>query len=326
MSKSNQTYRSLLDKSISSMLSAIEIYNKPDFKYREETFSILAVNSWELLFKARLLKNSKYKMNSIYKLEPKLKKDGTPSKILRTKLNRSGNPLTIGLPATILRLSRTGDALPSNLKKSIRSLIELRDNAIHFHNTKDISKEIQELGFASVKNYMNLVKDWEVEIDLSQYNFYLMPLAYVDSKIDTDGILTEEVNNYLNFLKKRVAETDSSDLDYDIAIGIDITFKKSATLEGIGMRYDQDGVPITLTEEDITQKFPLTYDELRKKAATRYNDFKSNPAFHKHMKRIKEMDKLCHNRKLDPSNPNSTSKTFYSTNVWQELDKHYSKY
>ena len=32
--KKNPTYESLIDKSIGSMLSAIEIYNKPDFKYR----------------------------------------------------------------------------------------------------------------------------------------------------------------------------------------------------------------------------------------------------------------------------------------------------
>ena len=43
--KVNKTYRSLLDKSIGSMLSAIEIYNKPAFHNREEVFAILAVNS-----------------------------------------------------------------------------------------------------------------------------------------------------------------------------------------------------------------------------------------------------------------------------------------
>ena len=37
--KKNPIYESLIDKSIGSMLSAIEIYNKPDFKYREETFA-----------------------------------------------------------------------------------------------------------------------------------------------------------------------------------------------------------------------------------------------------------------------------------------------
>ena len=37
--------RLLLDKSISAIVSAIEIYNKPDFKYREETFSVLCINA-----------------------------------------------------------------------------------------------------------------------------------------------------------------------------------------------------------------------------------------------------------------------------------------
>ena len=37
------------------MISAIEIYNKPSFAYREEAFTILALNAWELLIKAKLL-------------------------------------------------------------------------------------------------------------------------------------------------------------------------------------------------------------------------------------------------------------------------------
>ena len=40
----------MLDKSIVAMLAAIEVYNKPTFSFREESFSILAVNAWELLF------------------------------------------------------------------------------------------------------------------------------------------------------------------------------------------------------------------------------------------------------------------------------------
>jgi hypothetical protein len=35
------------------MISVIAIYNKPDFKYRDETFAILATNAWGLLLKAR---------------------------------------------------------------------------------------------------------------------------------------------------------------------------------------------------------------------------------------------------------------------------------
>ena len=72
-------YKGLIDKSIGSMLSAIEIYNKPDFKYREETFAILVINSWEILFKARLLKLNAYKLNTIYCYKPYISMMGVKS-------------------------------------------------------------------------------------------------------------------------------------------------------------------------------------------------------------------------------------------------------
>jgi Domain of unknown function (DUF3644) len=43
----------LAEKSMAADLAAIEIYNKPNFVYREESFSIL-INAWELLLKAKL--------------------------------------------------------------------------------------------------------------------------------------------------------------------------------------------------------------------------------------------------------------------------------
>lgn len=74
-------YQRLLEKSVHSALSAIEIYNKPDFKYREESFSILMVNTWELLLKARILQRNKNKLESIYIVDPnQTRKDGTSYK------------------------------------------------------------------------------------------------------------------------------------------------------------------------------------------------------------------------------------------------------
>jgi hypothetical protein len=323
--KINKTYQSLLDKSISSMLSAIEIYNKPDFKYREETFSILAINSWELLFKARLLKLNNYRMSSIYQMEFKKKKNGEKSKLLKPKLNRAGNQKTISLADSIIRLKQKKEQISHNLIKSLFSLIELRDNSIHFHNSKPIAKEIQELGFACVKNYMQLVQKWDTRLDLSKYNFYLMPLAYISSNINSEAILTEEVKNYLNFLKKKVNETDNQDNDFSVAIGIDINFRKSSTINGISMRYDANGVPIKLTEEDITKRFPLQYKELTETARKRYSNFIQNKRFYFVLDEIKVSNKLCHTRKLDPSNSKSQVKTFYSSNIWQVLDIHYKR-
>lgn len=308
------------------MLSAIEIYNKPNFSYREETFAILATNSLELLFKAQLLKKCAYQLRSLYILEPAMKKDGKPHKS-RTipKLNRSKNPTTIGLYEVIKRLEQKGMKLTQNHLSSIETLVELRDNSIHFHNEKDISKEMQEIGLATIKNYINLIKRWDIEIDLSSYNFYLMPLAYVDAKVLSQGVITEEVSNYLDFVKSKIQDQEVKDQDFDIAISIEVSFSKTNSFDGLDFKYGENGLEVNLSEENIRKRFPLTYDQVIKEARERYSDFKQNKEFNAIMKRIKQNKKLYHERRLDLDNPKSPKKPYYSSNIWNVLNNHYSE-
>ncbi|MBK8623997.1 MAG: DUF3644 domain-containing protein [Saprospiraceae bacterium] len=308
------------------MLSAIEIYNKPNFSYREETYAILAINSFELLLKAQLLKISGYKMEALYVMEPVITKSGLAHRTKRKpKLNRAKNPQTLGLIETIKHLEASGYKLTSNMSMNLLALLELRDSAIHFHNDKVLTKEIQELGFANIKNYINIIKIWDIPIDLSLYNFYLMPLAYVDSKVQVDALLTDEMRNYLNYVKAKLAQNDDTDEIFDIAISIDINFKKSNSFESIGMFYDPDGLPITLSEEDIRSRFSLTYSEVCDIAKSRYSNFVQNMEFNTTMREIKYNTKLYHERKLDIDNPKSSKKPYFSTNIWQVLDAKYKQ-
>ena len=50
----------LLQNAEAALISSIEIYNKPVFAYREETFAIPALNAWELLVKSKLLLQNRY--------------------------------------------------------------------------------------------------------------------------------------------------------------------------------------------------------------------------------------------------------------------------
>jgi hypothetical protein len=78
-------YENLVENSLQAALSSIEIYNKPDFKYREQVFVILNVNAWELLLKAKILKDSNDDLTSLY----------IPSPLGGYKTNRTNNPMTI---------------------------------------------------------------------------------------------------------------------------------------------------------------------------------------------------------------------------------------
>jgi hypothetical protein len=52
----------------------------------------LALNAWELLFKANLLALNGNKPRCLWALENKQTKKGTPAKKQTVKLNRSGTP------------------------------------------------------------------------------------------------------------------------------------------------------------------------------------------------------------------------------------------
>jgi len=53
------SYRKLLGNAKAAMMAAIEIYNKPAFRYPDECVVILLLNAWELILKAALSKNGK---------------------------------------------------------------------------------------------------------------------------------------------------------------------------------------------------------------------------------------------------------------------------
>lgn len=322
--KVNKTYRSLLDKSIGSMLSAIEIYNKPNFQYREETFAILSINAWELLLKAYYLRMSKYKLKALYEMQPAQNKNGTKSKRkMVVALNRCGNPKTLSLSEIMSRLKEQGK-LRNNLLNNIEALIELRDNAIHFINTTPITKQVQELGFACIKNYISIIKEWRLEIDLSEYNFYLMPLAYIDERKVVDGALTAETENYIRLIKEKLLAEDKDDGDYDIAISIDVDFKKGNSFDAIGFSYDPNGVKVALTEENLNQRFPWNRKTVVAKCVERYSDFKQNDKMNSIFKTVQSNPKLSYQRRLYPSKP-APMTYFYSNNVLQEFDKYYTR-
>lgn len=267
---------------------------------------------------------NKYNMNSIYFLETVKKKNGEPSNRKKPILNKSQNPTTISISEAIKRIDNI-ERLPKNLVESVEAIIELRDNSVHFINEKTMVKEIQELGFACIKNYMSIIKRWELEINLQDYNFYLMPLAYVDSKIYAESITTSETKNYLDFVKSKLKTKDENDEDFDIAISIEINLKKANSFDALGVSYDQNGVKITMSEEDIKQKYPYTHAKVIENCKLRYENFKADSRFNTLMKQIKLNPKLHYMRKLDPDNKKSQVKPFYNTNIWQFLDGHYNK-
>lgn len=323
----------LARKSIAAAIAAIEVYNKPSCFYREENFAILMINAWELFLKARLLQLNDNKLKCLYVLEPKVNADGQKSKRKYPKTNRSGNKMTIGLnrAAELLKQHATSP-LPGEVVANIVLLEEIRDNAIHFHNHHmGVSARLQEIGTASLKNYVQLATEW-FSIDFSEYNFYLMPLSFQHEAdiVTSFSILPvrQQIANLMEFLSTMQKEhARAEEGDFSVALRMETKFVRAASPDAIKVQITKDGAAakIEISEEDALKKYPLTYEALLGRLKDRYSDFKINGAFHDWMKQFKKQPQYCRTRLLNPMNPNGVRKSFFSESIVVAFDNVYTR-
>ncbi len=325
-------HKSFVDKSIGAALSAIEVYNKPDFKYREETFSILMINSWELLLKAKISKENNGDLKSIYVMINKVGVKGNKLKTLTPDLNRSLNPMTIGLKKCLEICEQEPINLNATVKENIFLLMEIRDTAIHFqHADLYLSKKVFEIGTASLKNYLTLINEW-FKYDLSVYNFFLMPMTFFHEfeaiKSYSINSNKDQIENLLKYISEREQETPSDEnKDFNISLKLETKFVKSTSTESLHVNYstDPEAIKINIQEEDALKNHPYDYDKLTIALKNRYTDFKANKKYHDIRKPLKKIKKYCKTRLLDPHNSKSAKKDWYGTEIFKEFDKHYSK-
>jgi hypothetical protein len=317
----------LLEKSEAALIAAIEVFNKPDFRYREETFALLALNAWELLLKAKLLAEKKNDPRVIYIYEKHEKKTGGKTTKLYVRRNRSGNAQTVGLGRAIAILeNRTTVKLDPAVKTNLDALTEIRDNAAHFMNASpQLAKQILEIGTATIRNYVTAITGW-FSRDLSKYNLYLMPLAFIGGGTQAAVVnLSGTEKNLLNYLVTLSAGTSPAS-EYHVSLVVNLSFKKSpAPGIPVVITDDPSATHVILSEEDIRKQYPWDYAELTNRLKNRYLDFKENQKYHGIRKPLETDLRYVYPRHLDPANPKSGTKRFYRPDVLDVLDAHYTR-
>jgi len=311
--------KALANTAVEASISAIEVYNKPDFRHREETFAILMVNAWELLLKARILKENGNKLQSIWAYEPFQKADGTPGKRQVLRRNRSGNPRTIELPTAIQQVSAYHDGINDACRANLSLLIEIRNNAVHFTNREaGLAQRVQELGTASLRNFMHASIQW-FEIDFSRYNFFLMPIAFYSPtnivKSIEEGKYNKETANLLTYMAEEEAKHPSDTKQpYNVCLQVDFAFVKSKTPEAIPVKLSKevDATKMQLSEEDFKAKYPYSYAEMIEQIRKKKPHIKLNNYFNEKKKSLEKNANLCHSRYLDPDKPQGIRKKYYS--------------
>ena len=316
----------LTDKATQAIVAAIQAYNNPPTVYRAETFSILAVNGWELLVKAKWLKEHGDDIAKLYAMETVKTEDGSRKR--QIKLSRSGNPVTEGLTSLVGKLNGRG-MLSVNGQLNLDALVEIRDSAIHFYDESGrLEIRVHEIATASVLNFASVMKEW-FALDVSEKcRFPVLPLSFVDVA-QSDAIVTNhEVENLLDFLDSLEVRSDKTDSEHSVAVNIEVNLTrkpKSSAVPEVRVTNKPDAIEVRLTEEQILERYPLRYRDLTDMCKEMYSDFKENKRYHDIRNPLKEDARFAHTRWTDPEKPQSGSKTFFSHAIFREFDNHYTK-
>ena len=317
----------LLDRAVLAMAAAVELYNKPGLPYRNESFSILAVNGWELLLKARWLRLHSNKVKSLYVYEHRTDSKGRRSARPSIRLTQSRAPQTHGLLYLAGQLHSAGNLVEAVLR-NLEGMSEIRDCASHFyHEAPNLDARLYEFGAACVKNFANAVQEWFGR-DVTEFGFRLMPLTFLDLPTIVEGsLLNKDERRILAFLDGIDGSNTDPDATYTTSVSVDVRFTRSKSQQAIPVQVTQDpsAIAVTLTEEDIRQRFPWDYKTLTEKCKERYSDFMPNRKYHSIRMALESDKRYGHRRFLDPHNPTGQGKPLYNPSIVAQLDHHYTK-
>ena len=321
-SRSNE----MLERAKSAMVAAVEIYNKPDFPYRAESFAILATNSWELLLKARWLSLHHNKVNSLYIYERRTNRDGKRSKRKYIRTNRTDTPHTYGLDYLAKQLVNLND-LNSKVLDNLEAMIDVRDSVTHFYNPSRVLQiRLYQFSASCVKNFATVIRNWFGH-ELTELDLHLMPLSFMEIPSNVEGfLLNADERNFLSYLDRYSSNDSDPDSPYSVAIDVDIRFTRSNSIEALLARITTNpaATEIRLTEEQIRERYPWSYAILTSECKTRYRDFKVNQNYHKIRRKLEPNSRFAFVRFLDPEITNGTRKVFYNPAIVNELDRHYN--
>lgn len=322
-------FESLKENAENAILAAIEIHNKPLICYRYQIVTILIINSWELILKAYL---SKY--------HPEVKlffKDG------------STKPFNECLNCVVDKLGKNHFLIRENLK----SLYNYRCKCIHLYSD-DLDVLLFSLIQKSILLFNKFLKDFFNDDISLKDNLYILPIGfkkpyspidYLTNKSAIENASTE-IKEFINTISESTKFLSDNNIEETILVPYSVLYKSENRLKNadiIAAINQNKNVNISITEEVlytndpnakkikiqeetlIETKYTETYKSIIEYCKLNIPNFKRNQVFIKIIKELKENNELHYIRKLEPKNPRSLKKDFYSKNIFNEIKLKYQE-
>ena len=281
-----------------ALLAAVEMGNKTVIPFREETFCLQLLNSWEILLKARIVQQNRNRLAAIFR------KDSN-KRFVRDPQTKS--PYTIKF---VEALNRVG--VPNNVKNNLLGVNAMRNDVAHLGTLSvELSTLVLRYGTASIINFGKLYQEWFQE---PVAILYLLPVAFLGK---SDILLASKKGDFrqrqlLNYLSQLVGSTDMRDTSYAVTLQVDVAVNPVAGGGGaIGATNDQNAPQLSLSDDQIITIYPWVYKDLILACKNRYEDFKENQTFRNFVRQVKQNADCAYERKLDPKNAKSQSQWRY---------------
>ena len=280
----------------SALLAAIEIYNKPTVEYREQTFSLLIVNSWEVLLKARLVQQDRNRIRVIYRRE----KGG--NRYLR---NEHGDILSINIEHALGKAN-----LPRDIRGNILGLVAIRNEAAHMGILHTSTRErVLQYGTAAVRNFVMLYEQWfgdRVRVP------YLLPVGLLGSVDATTRSPNQKQRHLLERLDEIAESYSDINTPYSVVMTVDLNLNpKLGGGATIGLTTDPNAITTRVSDDQIAEYYNATYAEIVRQCKSRYPDFKQNTEFHRAMEKVKNDGRCAFHRTLNPGDPSAQGRYLY---------------
>ncbi|MBL0035385.1 MAG: hypothetical protein IPP26_06370 [Flavobacteriales bacterium] len=170
-------------------------------------------------------------------------------------------------------------------------------------------------------------KEW-FSLDLSRYNFYLMPMSFFHPHEMQSCSINQETDQHRNLLRYITSLEEKHEADevqrHSISLHLETKFVKSK------LRFDPNDPSAISVKVDAEEAFQNKYrwnfrDHLLPKLKERYTDFKEGKRFNAIRKKLEANKGFSDVRPLDWTKPKGQTKRFYCPDILKEFDKHYAK-
>lgn len=155
-----------------------------------------------------------------------------------------------------------------------------------------------------------------------------MPIGFMGQMPSGQVVsLSDDQKSLIHYLAGLMRSSTDVANSFHVSLELKLSFKRSAATPGtvaVTVSSDADAVKVTLSEEDVRQRYPWDYADLTGHLKSRYSDFKENSKYHQHRKNLALEKGLAMMRYLDPGNPRSSKKEFYSPNIVRRFDELYT--